>query len=86
MSRQVNNICKSAFLAIHNIGKIRNHLNQSTAEKLVHAFVTSKIDFCNSLLFGLPKKKLDKLQRVLSAAARITSRTKKISAHIFGTT
>ena len=78
-SKQVNNTCKSAFLALHNMGKIRNHLDQSTAEKLV-------LDFCNSLLFGLPKKKLDKLQRVLTAAARITSRTKKISAHIFGTT
>ena len=77
MSRQVNNICKSAFLAIHNIGKVRNYLDQSTAEKIVHAFVTSQIDFCNSLLFGLPKKQLGKLQRVLNAAARITTRTKK---------
>ena len=77
MSRQVNNICKSASQAIHNIGKIRNYLDQSTAEKLVHAFVTSKIYFCNSLLFGLPKKQLDKLQRILNAAARITTRTTK---------
>ena len=77
MSRQVNNICKSVSLAIHNIGKIRNYLDQSTAEKLVHTFVTSKIDFCNSLLFGLPKKELDKLQRILNAAARITTWTKK---------
>ena len=77
MSRQVNNICKSVSLAIHNIGKIRNYLDQSTAENLVHAFVTSKIDFCNSLLFGLLKKQLDKLQRILNVAARITTRTKK---------
>ena len=46
MSRQViksqgNNICKSASLAIHYIGKITNHSDQPTAEKLVHAFVTS---------------------------------------------
>ena len=67
MSRQVNNICKLASLAIHNIGKIRNYLDQSTAEKHVHAFVTSKIDLCNSLLFGLPKKQFDKLQRVINA-------------------
>ena len=86
MSRQVNNICKSASLAIHNIGKIRNYLDQPTAEKLIYDFVTSKIDFCNSLLFGLTKKKLDKLQRILNAAARITTRTKKLSAHISGIT
>ena len=37
----------------------------------------SKIDFFNSLVFGLPKKQLDKLQRILNAAARITTKTKK---------
>ena len=77
MSRQVNNICKSASLAIHNIGKIRNYLDQPTAEKLIHAFVTSKLDFWNSLLFGLPKKQLDKLQRILNTASRIVTKTKK---------
>ena len=76
MSTQVNNICKSTYLAIRNIGKIRNYLDQPTAEKLVHAFVTSKLDFSNSLLYELSKKQLDKLQRILNAAARIT-RTKK---------
>jgi len=64
LSRQVNNICKSASLAIHNIGKIRKYLDQPTAEKLIHAFVTTILDFCNSLLFGLPKKQIDKLQRI----------------------
>ena len=75
MSTQVNNICKSAYLVRRNNGKIRNYLDQPTAQKLVHAFVTSKLDFCNSLLYGLSKKQLDKLQRILNAAARIT-RTK----------
>ena len=46
---------------MRNIGKIRNYLDQPSAEKLVHAFVTSKIDFCNSLLYGLSKTQLDKL-------------------------
>ena len=49
--------------------------------KLVHAFVTSKLDFCNSLLYGLSKKQLEKLQRILNAAARI-KKTKKFQ-HIF---
>ena len=64
-------------LAIRDIGKIRNYLDRPTAEKRVHAFVTSKIDFCSSLLFELSKRQLDKLQRSLNAAARITKKTKK---------
>ena len=59
---------------------IRNYLDQPTAEKLVHAvhaFVTNKIDFCDSPLFGLSKKQLDKSPRFLNAAARITTNCTK---------
>ena len=38
---------------------------------LVHAFVSSHLDYCNALLFGLPKYQLDRFQRVQNAAARV---------------
>ena len=44
---------------------------QST-ETLIHAFVSSHLDYCNALLFGLPKYQLDRLQKVQNAAARVT--------------
>ena len=43
----------------------------------MHAFVTSRIDYCNSLLCGLPAKQLDKIQRVQNTAARIIFRLPK---------
>ena len=50
MSGQINSICRSAPLAIRNIGRIRKYLDQTSTERLVHAFITSKRDYCNSLL------------------------------------
>ena len=44
---------------------------------VVHAFVTSRIDYCISLLAGAPKTLTDKLQRVMNAAARIISNIRK---------
>ena len=70
-SEKVNKSANRRTLARRNNGKIRNYLDQPNAEKLVHAFVTSKLDFCNSLLYGLSKKQVEKLQRILNAAARI---------------
>ena len=47
--------CKSAFFRIRSIAKIRRYLSQSTTETIVHAYITSRLDYCNALLYGLPK-------------------------------
>ena len=41
-----------------------------TVKTLVHAFLTSKLDDCNSLLYGLHKYKIQRLQYALNSAAR----------------
>ena len=64
-----------AFYHLRNIARIRNCLSQDNAETLVHAFVSSKLDFCNALLYGLPKSVIDKLQYVQNCAARLVTRT-----------
>ena len=71
MSFHINNIVKVAFYHLRNIAKIRKYINVTTAEVLVHAFINSKLDFCNSLLHGLPKYEINKLQSVQNAAARV---------------
>ena len=71
----IKNICKSSFYHLRNIAKIRKYLSQDTCKILVHAFISSKIDHCNSLLHGLPKYLLARLQAVQNAAARVVTLT-----------
>ena len=73
--RHVNNLVKCSFYHIRNIAKIRGYLTKSLAETLVHAIVSSRLDFCNSLLYGLPNHVLKKLQQVQNAAARVATLT-----------
>jgi hypothetical protein len=77
MVDHVNNICRSCYIHIRNIGKIRPFLTQSATEKMVHAFVSSRLDHHNSLLYGLPKHLTNKLQRIQNHAARIVTRINK---------
>ena len=63
---QVQNICKVAFFHIRNLSEIRKCLTQKDTETLVHAFVTSKLDNCNSSLAELPQYLLDKARRASS--------------------
>uniref|UniRef100_A0A669CMS1 Reverse transcriptase domain-containing protein n=1 Tax=Oreochromis niloticus TaxID=8128 RepID=A0A669CMS1_ORENI len=73
----IKQICKTAFFHLCNISKVRNILSQSDAEKLVHAFITSRLDYCNSLLSGCPKNSLKSLQLIQNAAARVLTGTRK---------
>jgi len=60
-----------------NIAKLRKFLSYDTAKILMHAFVTSRIDSCNALLFGLPSFLIQRLQQVLNSAARVIARSWK---------
>ena len=70
-------MCRSASFAIRKIGKIRRYIDQASAEKLVHAFISLRLDNCNSILFGLPDKELNKRQRIQNMAARVITLSKK---------
>jgi hypothetical protein len=79
MGEHVNNVCKSSYFYIRLLGKLRKFLNKDTAAMLTHAFVTSRLDYCNSLLYGISKSLITRLQHVFNCAARIVSRTKMCS-------
>ncbi len=73
----ISNVTKTAFFHLRNIAKLRNMLSVSDAEKLVHAFMTSRLDYCNALLGGCPASSINKLQIVQNAAARVLTRSRK---------
>ncbi len=73
----VSSICKTAFFHLKNISKLRTMLSVSNAEMLIHAFITSRVDYCNALLGGCSACLINKLQMVQNAAARVLTRARK---------
>ena len=63
MRDHITNVCRAAFFYLHTIRLIKKYLSRGSLFTLVHAFITSRLDYCNDLLYGLPKEQIAKLQR-----------------------
>ena len=74
MVDHINKVTSSCYYHLWNISRIRKNLTNESTKTLIQAFVISKLDNMNSLLFGLPDKTIKKLQLVQNQAARIITR------------
>ena len=77
MLSQVNNVCKSACYHLRTISRIRKYLSTQTAEILIHAFATFRLDHCISLIYNVAKSVTKKHQSVQNVAARLITRSRK---------
>ncbi len=77
----INSLSKLAFFHLRRIVQLRPFISINDAESLIHAFVSSRLDYCNALFIGLPATSISRLQYIQNSAARILTRT-KCSSHI----
>ena len=66
----VNRVVRSCNSTLVNLWRVGSKLSRKLRTTLVSSLVLSKMDFCNSLLAGITKKNLTKLQKVQNASAR----------------
>ena len=70
----ISGICKSTHFHLCGIGRIWNLLTFDATAQLIHALITSRLDFCNSILYNLPNKQIERLQQIQNQAARMLKR------------
>ena len=71
MDMQISSVVKAANFELRNIALIKKFLDQDCLKMLVNSLVTSRIDYCNSLYYGLDNKQLKRLQDILNKSARL---------------
>ena len=81
MIQHVNSVCRVGYMHVRNIGRIRRYLTEDATKTMIHALVTSRLDYCNALLYGLPASVTNKMQRLQNTCARMITRTRR-SDHI----
>lgn len=71
LNHHVGNIVKACFFELRQLRYVMRTISKANLRVLLHAFVTSRLDYCNALLAAQPKTLIDKLQSVQNAAARL---------------
>ena len=70
LESHITKVCQTSYLHIRQIRKVRHLLNLNSAILLANSLVSSRLDYCNSLYFGMPDCLLDRLQHVQNSLAR----------------
>ena len=77
MQDHIGDVCRKSFFQLRRIALVRPYLSDSATARLVTAFVLSRLDYCNSILAGLPADQVNRLQRVQNCAARLVLKKNK---------
>lgn len=81
MKTHVEIVARSCFYHLRQLRSIRRSLTFDSMCTLVHAFINSRVDYCNAVLYGATDEVIRRLQMVLNAAARLITGTSR-TAHI----
>ena len=74
LNHHATKLCQTIHLQLKNISRIRELLDTETTKLLIHSLVTSRLDYCNSLLFCIPKTCIKRLQKMQNKAARLITK------------
>uniref|UniRef100_A0A672G1H3 Reverse transcriptase domain-containing protein n=1 Tax=Salarias fasciatus TaxID=181472 RepID=A0A672G1H3_SALFA len=77
LAEHCKQLTRNCFFQLRKISKLRKMVSFNDLELIIHAFVSSRLDYCNSLFSCLNKKELSRLQLVQNSAARILTRTNR---------
>ena len=71
----ISGVCRSTHFHLRTIGRIWHLLSYDACAQLIYALISICLDYCNSLLYNLPKDSIERLQKIQNQAARILTKT-----------
>ena len=78
-SSHIASVCRACYYQLRGPLRIRKYLTPDIAVLVADAIVRSRLDYCNSLLYGISKANITKLQRVQNAFCRTVYKLNRLS-------
>ncbi len=82
MNTQINHVVKSSFFHLRNLAKMKSCLTFKSLEIAIHARISSRLDYCNSLYKGISQASILRLQKAQNAGARLLMNIKNTLLHL----
>jgi hypothetical protein len=82
LTKHISSISSSSYHVIRQIRQVRSSLDHNSCVMLCNALVSSKLDFCNSLFYGLPQSSISRLQLIQNSLARVVCPSVRRRDHI----
>ena len=79
-TKQVSSVCRRCFYFMRKNYSIRDTVDRKSLIELVRVMILSRLDYCNSLYYGLPVFILQKLQRIMNSACRLIFELSPVSS------
>ena len=70
-AKQVSSVCRKCYYFLRKVYSIRDTVDRKSLIDLVRVMILSRLDYCNSLYYGLPVYIIQKLQRIMNSACLI---------------
>uniref|UniRef100_A0A8C6VZI6 Reverse transcriptase domain-containing protein n=1 Tax=Nothobranchius furzeri TaxID=105023 RepID=A0A8C6VZI6_NOTFU len=83
MGPQINAVVRSCFYQLRRLVRLIPILKRAHLESVIHAFITSRLDYANSILIGLPASALNRLQVAQNMAARFLTPLEETITHLY---
>ena len=80
--QHISQTCRCCFYHIRDLRRIRRYMSLSVAKTIATALVSSRLDYCNSILHNIAIKDITKLQRVQNCLARVVIRSPRSSRSV----
>ena len=75
LKKHISKICRSCYYHIRDLRRLRRCLTAAVTKTIATSLVSNKLDYCNSIIYNIPNREINKVQSVHNCLARVVTRS-----------